>query len=78
LSICFAVLYASGVYKTPFKASAIQEGSMRTPTIVMGVIAAIFAGSLLNVALRADDRDGRVNDSRAKIGLAYVVSVAVT
>jgi len=44
---------------------------MRRPTIVLGVTATIFAGSLVNVALRADDRGGQDNDSRAKIGLAY-------
>jgi hypothetical protein len=44
----------------------------------MGIVAAIFAGSVASVALRADDHDGRGDDSRAKIGLAYARQQGIT
>jgi len=44
---------------------------MTRPTILVGVAVAVFAGSLVTAVLRADDREGPITDSRARIGLAF-------
>jgi hypothetical protein len=41
------------------------------PTVLVGIAAAVFVGSVVGAVVRADDRDRHDGDSRVQIGLEY-------